>query len=341
MPVMDGMTALQHLMIHRPTPTIMFSSLTEEGTARSFDTIKNGAIDFISKDFIFNEKSNPQENQKLIVDKVQRASRVKMGAREPVLTSSQSLGNLTKDERRVIFCEDCGHREVISVNRSQPLETKICSQCGDVIDLTLTAQAHYQQSVFVTVMGGGEGSFFNLLEIIPNLDAEMGGTLIVVIHGSAVHIDAFTEYLNSISAMKVVRARDGMNIEGGYCYIATDKDYISITGSGAQLTLQSASKSEPDFGPIDTLISSVSSVLKNKMAGIILSGEQTDGDKGIAILQKNGAIPVLLDSRESFCKKMGKNVAMKCLLDQTCNSATIVEMISELHCSAQNDNKEG
>jgi two-component system, chemotaxis family, protein-glutamate methylesterase/glutaminase len=45
MPLMDGMTALQHLMIHRPTPTIMFSSLTEKGTARSFDTLKNGAVE--------------------------------------------------------------------------------------------------------------------------------------------------------------------------------------------------------------------------------------------------------------------------------------------------------
>jgi len=28
MPLMDGMTTLQHLMIHRPTPTIMFSSIS-------------------------------------------------------------------------------------------------------------------------------------------------------------------------------------------------------------------------------------------------------------------------------------------------------------------------
>jgi two-component system chemotaxis response regulator CheB len=56
MPVMDGMTALQHLMIHCPTPTIMFSSLTSEGTARCFDTLKNGAVDFVCKDVLFQEK---------------------------------------------------------------------------------------------------------------------------------------------------------------------------------------------------------------------------------------------------------------------------------------------
>ena len=40
MPLMDGMTALQHLMIHIPTPTLMFSRLTREGTARCFDALK-------------------------------------------------------------------------------------------------------------------------------------------------------------------------------------------------------------------------------------------------------------------------------------------------------------
>ena len=74
MPLMDGMTALQHLMIHRPTPTIMFSSLTESGTARCFDTLKNGAVDFVCKDFIF-QKNSLQTYKKLIIDKVKKAAR--------------------------------------------------------------------------------------------------------------------------------------------------------------------------------------------------------------------------------------------------------------------------
>ena len=67
MPLMDGMTALQHLMIHRPTPAIMFSSLTAGGTARCFDTLKNGAIDFVCKDFIF-QKSSLLTHKKLVPD---------------------------------------------------------------------------------------------------------------------------------------------------------------------------------------------------------------------------------------------------------------------------------
>lgn len=49
MPVMDGMSALKHIMIENPIPTVMLSSLTLEGARVAFDALRFGAIDFISK----------------------------------------------------------------------------------------------------------------------------------------------------------------------------------------------------------------------------------------------------------------------------------------------------
>jgi two-component system chemotaxis response regulator CheB len=49
MPVMDGLTTLKHIMINRPTPTVMISGLTKEGAQATFDSLKYGAIDFIPK----------------------------------------------------------------------------------------------------------------------------------------------------------------------------------------------------------------------------------------------------------------------------------------------------
>lgn len=49
MPVMDGLTALKHIMIKRPTPTVMISALTKEGAVETFEALKYGAIDFLPK----------------------------------------------------------------------------------------------------------------------------------------------------------------------------------------------------------------------------------------------------------------------------------------------------
>ncbi len=49
MPVMDGISALKHIMIRSPRPTVMFSTLTKAGASVTFDALKCGAVDFIHK----------------------------------------------------------------------------------------------------------------------------------------------------------------------------------------------------------------------------------------------------------------------------------------------------
>src|SRR5690554_5874370 len=51
MPVMDGVTAVKHIMAQRPVPILMFSSLTFEGARITLDALSAGAMDFLPKDF--------------------------------------------------------------------------------------------------------------------------------------------------------------------------------------------------------------------------------------------------------------------------------------------------
>lgn len=49
MPVMDGLTALQLIMMEAPCPVVMISSLTHEGALISYEALELGAVDFIGK----------------------------------------------------------------------------------------------------------------------------------------------------------------------------------------------------------------------------------------------------------------------------------------------------
>lgn len=50
MPVMDGLTALRHIMRTAPTQVLMLSSLTTEGSVASLQALKLGAADVLAKD---------------------------------------------------------------------------------------------------------------------------------------------------------------------------------------------------------------------------------------------------------------------------------------------------
>ncbi|MDM8536121.1 chemotaxis protein CheB [Desulfobacterales bacterium HSG17] len=77
MPVMDGLTALKHIMIKYPRPTVMCSTLTKEGESVTFDSLKFGAVDFIHKPS--NRRPDTLEKQYAdIIQKITLASRIDM-----------------------------------------------------------------------------------------------------------------------------------------------------------------------------------------------------------------------------------------------------------------------
>ena len=77
MPVMDGLTTLKHIMIKSPRPTVMLSSLTQEGATETFDALKYGAIDFIPKPSRTNGDSIGEQELN-IVKKIKLAAEVEI-----------------------------------------------------------------------------------------------------------------------------------------------------------------------------------------------------------------------------------------------------------------------
>jgi two-component system, chemotaxis family, protein-glutamate methylesterase/glutaminase len=332
MPLMDGMTALQHLMIHTPTPTIMFSSLTQEGTARSFDSLKNGAVDFVCKNSFFQGKIIDSLKD-AIINKVLNASLLSVKSVEPIFPGGAAFPSPPNSMPKVVFCEECGCREVINITNGIEINEITCSQCGDRIELNLANK--YLRNNFITFIGAGEGGYSNLLNIIPKLHTDMSGSLIVQLYSKADHVDAFTEYLDSISNMKVIRIQDGLIIEGGNCYMASGNENISLKPYSAHYTLRCNENYFPGMSPIDAAMSSITAIFKDHVAGVILSGNERDGEHGIRAIQTNNGSTFVLDPKNCLCKKLGENILKKCSSEILQNEGEVVKRIESLHLKAK------
>jgi two-component system, chemotaxis family, protein-glutamate methylesterase/glutaminase len=79
MPQMSGLTTLKHIMIFHPTPVVMLSSVTQEGAAITFDALRYGAVDFISKPSKL-EGNSLQAQSEEIMQKIITAAKVKTNA---------------------------------------------------------------------------------------------------------------------------------------------------------------------------------------------------------------------------------------------------------------------
>jgi two-component system, chemotaxis family, protein-glutamate methylesterase/glutaminase len=333
MPLMDGMTSLQHLMIHKPTPTIMFSSLTQEGTARSFDAIKNGAVDFVCKDSFFHNQ-DLIGFQKHIVHRIIYASKVQVRSVEPVFASKDDIPSTEVKPSDIIFCEECGTRNIIDEEQRREQVDLRCRQCGDVLEVNLINK--YRRINCLSVIGAGQGGYSNLLRVVPSIPQDISGAIIVVLYAEGSHIDAFTDYLDAVSNIRVVRMADGLNVEGGTCYIAAAGDHFYIKPYSAHYTIRQT-KAKPGYGPFDLVMHSAASIFKNRVAGVILSGSELDGEKGINAIKQQGGLSVVLNSTSCLCKEMGENILRKCMVDRIFDEKDIAGCLIQLHEAANGE----
>ena len=79
MPVLDGISTLKRLMIENSVPTLMLSSLAQEGAKITFDALRYGAVDFISKPSAVIDESLEDQVEE-IRRKVYYAAEVELGA---------------------------------------------------------------------------------------------------------------------------------------------------------------------------------------------------------------------------------------------------------------------
>ncbi|AFL69379.1 protein-glutamate methylesterase/protein-glutamine glutaminase [Sulfurospirillum barnesii] len=77
MPRMDGLTFLQKLMLHYPTPVVIVSSLSSSSARVTLDAFEAGAVDFVQKPhaYLFDGKNEIQEE---LIQKVLNASHAKV-----------------------------------------------------------------------------------------------------------------------------------------------------------------------------------------------------------------------------------------------------------------------
>ncbi len=331
MPTMDGMTALQHLMIHTPIPTIMLSSLSKKGSPRCFDALKYGAVDFISKSSFF-KGMDVEANGHLVVEKVFAAAKTVVHPMAAMQLRAEG-GVLQEAKGKVVFCEDCGTRHIVH-DREQTGTSVQCDHCGD--DITLVMEDRFKKANFVTVIGCGEGGYANLEKIIPDLNPEMGGALLVLIKDEVEHVESFAKYLDAISDLKVSLAQDGLTLEGGGCYVFPDVEQVVLSPYSGNFTLQMVAKPMGDnTGGIDTLMISASRILKNRVAGVLLSGAGDDGNKGMEEILRNNGTCLILNPDYCLLKGMTSGVFVKYNLPGDLDEKAVATRIQELHSAHQ------
>ena len=264
MPEMDGITCLARIMVEKPKPVLMVSSLTEKGAEATLQALSLGAVDFVHK---------PDGTISLSIERVERELLAKIKAAA------------TAKVRRSM-----GLRDRLIQDRSQAQRP----------DRSLAGAASGEFGiVLIGVSTGGPGI---LEEILPALPADFPWAVLVAQHMPGSFTNVFAKRIDNICAMQVQEASHQMPIEAGKVYVAKgDADLVVLGRNTAWLATPVPSSKQHLWHPSVTRLvaSAMEAMPAERLIGVLLTGMGDDGAAAMAELKRRGGRTIAQDESTS------------------------------------------
>jgi two-component system chemotaxis response regulator CheB len=252
MPVMDGIEAVRQIMASRPTPVLMFSSLTYQGAKATLEALEAGAVDFLPKQF--NSVASGTAGNEL-------CNRVIAIARRPLV----------------------GLRHAEPTTRPTPIPPRP--------SVTGAAPRGGRRAEEILVIGASTGGPIALQNILTALPSGFPLPIVVAIHMPANFTAAFADRLNSLCKVRVKEAVDGDRPAPATVLIAPGGKQLVFDRHGSQALLHvRESESSHIYRPsVDVLFGSAARTFGAKALALVLTGMGADGLQGARLLKKAGA----------------------------------------------------
>lgn len=139
----------------------------------------------------------------------------------------------------------------------------------------------------VVVIGGSAGSLKVLLQILPNLVAIPTFSIVIILHRKNSEDSTLEELIAMKTVLPVKEVEDKTLLKPGFIYIAPS-DYHLLFEKKGLLSLDISEKINHSRPSIDVSFESASEVYQSSLIGILLSGANADGTKGLQAIQKEG-----------------------------------------------------
>ena len=142
-------------------------------------------------------------------------------------------------------------------------------------------------------LGASTGGTEATLEVLKRLPADIPG-MVIVQHMPTGFTKMYAERLNRLCRMEVREAKNGDEIHRGLALVAPADLQARVVRMGSRYTL-SCMPGEKVSGhrpSVDALFTSMASVVKCQMVGIIMTGMGRDGADGLLKMRKAGAYTI-------------------------------------------------
>ncbi|WP_455926388.1 protein-glutamate methylesterase/protein-glutamine glutaminase [Pseudomonas putida] len=280
MPMMDGITAVRHIMQRCPTPVLMFSSLTHEGARVTLDALDAGAVDYLPKNFE-DISRNPDKVKQMLCEKVHTISRSNRrftsystpapAAPAPAPAATSSLASSHAPAPRPV-----------------PTRTPVASHAPAPAAHAPSSPAPKRKNYKLVAIGTSTGGPVALQRVLTQLPASFPAPIVLIQHMPAAFTKAFAERLDKLCRISVKEAEDGDVLRPGLALLAPGGKQMMVDGRGTVKILPGDERL--NYKPcVDITFGSAAKSYGDKVLAVVLTGMGADGREGARLLKQGGS----------------------------------------------------
>ena len=279
MPMMDGITAVRHIMQKCPTPVLMFSSLTHEGARVTLDALDAGAVDFLPKNFE-DISRNADKVKQLLCEKVHTISRSNRRFSSAPQPSAQP--SVAPSRPAVSGFAPAATAPAPTPARTTPIASRSAPAAAP------SSPAPKRKAYKLVAIGTSTGGPVALQRVLTQLPGNFPAPIVLVQHMPAAFTKAFAERLDKLCRISVKEAEDGDILRPGLALLAPGGKQMMIDGRGTVRILPGDERL--NYKPcVDITFGSAAKSYGDKVLAVVLTGMGADGREGARLLKQGGS----------------------------------------------------
>ncbi len=281
MPMMDGITAVRHIMQRCPTPVLMFSSLTHEGARVTLDALDAGAVDFLPKNFE-DISRNPDKVKQMLCEKVHSISR--SNRRSLFSTPAPAASPAPAPTASTSAYARPAPAPVARPAAPAPAPVRTAAPVAPAAH----APAPKRKAYKLVAIGTSTGGPVALQRVLTQLPANFPAPIVLIQHMPAAFTKAFAERLDKLCRISVKEAEDGDILRPGLALLAPGGKQMMVDGRGAIKILPGDERL--NYKPcVDITFGSAAKSYGDKVLAVVLTGMGADGREGARLLKQGGS----------------------------------------------------
>ncbi|MDH2431244.1 chemotaxis response regulator protein-glutamate methylesterase [Pokkaliibacter sp. MBI-7] len=281
MPTLDGISAVNEIMRRRPTPVLMFSSMTYEGARITLQALEAGAVDYMPKNFE-DLSRNRQAMESSLRDKLYAVAKSRRVTLKSAVTTPELRTTPAVPSFRSTRTEEPARSTLNSTNVAPPAP----QQPIPARPSASVVAKRYQ----LVAIGTSTGGPVALQEVLTRLPADFPSPIVLIQHMPAAFTKAFAERLNQLCKIQVKEAEDGDELRPGLALLAPGGKQMMVEHRGTGRVRILPGDERLNYKPcVDVTFGSAAKHYPGKVLALVLTGMGADGREGARMLKQSGS----------------------------------------------------